>query len=122
MSYTSAKRIIRFTAHYYDLPGDTITGYEKHQPLAQQRQIAMWLCRQDTDASYPTLGKLFGGRDHTTIMYGVRRVREMLLRGPTCRQTEAARRDIDQIRALLATGLPSPVQAELSVRRESVPA
>ena len=44
----------------------------------QARQIAMYLCRELTDLSLPKLGSAFGGRDHTTVMYAERRVRESL--------------------------------------------
>lgn len=42
------------------------------------RQIAMYLCRQHTASSMPDIGRLFGGRDHTTVMHGAARVREMV--------------------------------------------
>jgi chromosomal replication initiator protein len=121
MSYTSAKRVLRFVAHYYDQPLDELmVRGGKTQPLAQQRHIAMWLIRNDTDLSYPSIGNVFGGRDHATIMYGVKRV-NALLKANT-RAADTARQDITAIRRLLATGLPSPLQAQMSVRRDSVPA
>lgn len=119
MNYTSAKRIIRFAAFYYDRPGDELLTRDKRQPIAQQRHVAMWLCRNDTDLSYPSIGAAFG-RDHSTIISGVRRI-DRLLRAST-RNADAVRRDIERIRALLATDLPSPLLAHLSVCRGSVPA
>lgn len=44
--------------------------------LARTRQLAMYFARELTPLSFPTLGRLFGKRDHTTILYGWRRVRE----------------------------------------------
>ncbi|MDG1341034.1 MAG: helix-turn-helix domain-containing protein, partial [Paracoccaceae bacterium] len=44
---------------------------------ARPRQIAMWLCKQMTSRSLPEIGRRFGGRDHTTVMHGVKRVEEL---------------------------------------------
>ncbi len=42
------------------------------------RQIAMYLCRELTDDSLPKIGKHFGGRDHTTVMYAERKINQLL--------------------------------------------
>jgi chromosomal replication initiator protein len=42
--------------------------------LVHPRQIAMYLCRELTDASFPEIGRLFGGKDHTTIMHACRQI------------------------------------------------
>jgi chromosomal replication initiator protein len=42
--------------------------------LVHPRQIAMYLCRELTDASYPEIGRQFGGKDHTTIIHACRQV------------------------------------------------
>ena len=38
----------------------------------------MYLCKQLTTRSYPDIGRRFGGRDHTTVLHGVRRIEEMM--------------------------------------------
>jgi chromosomal replication initiator protein len=43
------------------------------------RQIAMYLLREETDASLVDIGVLLGGRDHTTIMYGCEKITEELI-------------------------------------------
>jgi chromosomal replication initiator protein len=45
--------------------------------IARPRQIAMYLSKQLTPRSLPEIGRRFGGRDHTTIMHGVRRIEEL---------------------------------------------
>ncbi len=47
----------------------------KARPLAQARQIAMYLCRELTDLSLPKIGQTFG-RDHTTVMYADKKIRK----------------------------------------------
>jgi chromosomal replication initiator protein len=46
----------------------------RSKTLVHPRQIAMYLCRELTDASYPEIGRLFGGKDHTTIMHACRQI------------------------------------------------
>lgn len=46
----------------------------RSKTLVHPRQIAMYLCRELTDASYPEIGRLFGGKDHTTIIHACRQI------------------------------------------------
>lgn len=46
----------------------------RSKTLVQPRQIAMFLCRELTDASFPEIGRQFGGKDHTTIMHACKQV------------------------------------------------
>ena len=50
--------------------------YSKKRPanIARPRQIAMYLAKELTQKSLPEIGELFGGRDHTTVLHGVRRI------------------------------------------------
>ena len=49
-------------------------GESRKQPLARQRQIAMYVCREHTGLSLPKIGAAFGGRDHTTVMHAVDKI------------------------------------------------
>ena len=44
--------------------------------VATARQIAMYLCREMTNLSLPKIGRLFGNRDHTTVMYANKKITE----------------------------------------------
>lgn len=46
----------------------------RSKTLVHPRQIAMYLCRELTDASYPEIGRQFGGKDHTTIIHACRQI------------------------------------------------
>ena len=70
--------VIEVVAHYYNLTTDELVGKGRSKRFVQARQIAMYLCRELTDLSLPKLGAAFGGRDHTTVMYAERRIRESL--------------------------------------------
>lgn len=45
--------------------------------MARPRQVAMYLSKQMTSRSLPEIGRRFGGRDHTTVMHGVKRIEEL---------------------------------------------
>ena len=57
---------------------DELLGPSRRQPLARHRQIAMYLCREYTDLSLPRIGKAFGGRDHTTVMHAVEKIKKLM--------------------------------------------
>ena len=46
----------------------------RSKTLVHPRQIAMYLCRELTDSSFPEIGRLFGGKDHTTIIHACRQI------------------------------------------------
>jgi hypothetical protein len=77
-------------ARYYRLDVADLKGAKRHQPLAQRRQLAMYLARLLTTMSYPVIGKVFGGRDHTTVMYGCRVVSSRLAVDPELAQDAQA--------------------------------
>jgi chromosomal replication initiator protein len=70
----SAAIIMAVIAEYFDTSVEELRGPGKTRPLAQSRQIAMYLCRELTDLSLPKIGQAFG-RDHTTVMYAERKIR-----------------------------------------------
>ncbi|WP_425394569.1 chromosomal replication initiator protein DnaA [Aldersonia kunmingensis] len=71
----SAATIMAVTAEYFKISIDDLCGPGKSRPLAQARQIAMYLCRELTDLSLPKIGQTFG-RDHTTVMYADKKIRK----------------------------------------------
>jgi chromosomal replication initiator protein len=66
----------QFGCHVNDLRGD-----KRSQDVAYARQIAMYLCRELTDASLPQIGDRFGGRHHTTVLYAVQKIDRLLKDG-----------------------------------------
>jgi hypothetical protein len=55
-----------------ELPVSAIRGTGRADVVVQARQLAFWLMRELTPASLPTIGALFGGRHHTTVLHGIR--------------------------------------------------
>ena len=70
--------IIDAVAGYFKLPTDDLVGSSRAQQIATARQIAMYLCRELTSLSLPKIGQLFGGRDHTTVMYANKKISELM--------------------------------------------
>lgn len=70
--------IISKTADYFDLSVDDLYGPTRAQQIATARQIAMYLCRELTPLSLPKIGQLFGGRDHTTVMYAHKKISQLI--------------------------------------------
>ncbi|WP_413229367.1 chromosomal replication initiator protein DnaA [Gulosibacter sediminis] len=74
----SPQDIIRETADYFHLTVEDLYGSSRSQAIATSRQIAMYLCREMTNLSLPKIGQLFGGRDHTTVMYAHRKITKLM--------------------------------------------
>ena len=70
----TAESIISTVSHYYEIPQKEMIGASRKQPLARQRQVAMYVCREHTGLSLPKIGAAFGGRDHTTVMHAVDKI------------------------------------------------
>ncbi|WP_425517130.1 chromosomal replication initiator protein DnaA [Paracoccus bogoriensis] len=70
--------IQRKVAEHYNIRLADMIGPKRARNVARPRQIAMYLSKQMTSRSLPEIGRRFGGRDHTTIMHGVRKVEELI--------------------------------------------
>ena len=70
--------IMERVSRTYQLTLADLTGPSRKQPLALSRQIAMYMCRELTDLSLPRIGDVFGGRDHTTVMHAVEKVKRLM--------------------------------------------
>jgi chromosomal replication initiator protein len=70
----TAVDIVNAVASYYRLSTDDIYGTSRTSALARARQIAMYLCRTQTNLSLPKIGLIFGGKDHTTVLYAYNKI------------------------------------------------
>jgi chromosomal replication initiator protein len=70
----TAKRIITAVSDTLAVSEEDLRGKSRHRPLVTARQIAMFLCRDLTDLSYPAIAREFGGRDHTTVIHAVDKI------------------------------------------------
>ncbi|MDR0488722.1 MAG: chromosomal replication initiator protein DnaA [Propionibacteriaceae bacterium] len=75
----TAELIMSNTAHYFSLTVGDLTGTNRTASVALARQVAMYLCRDQTDLSLPKIGALFG-RDHSTVMHAYKKVSDMMVK------------------------------------------
>jgi chromosomal replication initiator protein len=66
----------QFGCHVSDLRGD-----KRSAEVAYPRHVAMYLCRELTEASLPQIGERFGGRDHSTVLYAVNKIERLMQDG-----------------------------------------
>ena len=65
-------------AEYFQLSLEELRGAKRQRSVLYPRQIAMFLCRRLTEASLPEIGRVFGGRDHSTVLHAIAKIeREM---------------------------------------------
>ena len=70
--------ILETTAEYFNFTVDEIMGKSRQRPLVTARQIAMYVFRDLTDLSYPAIAREFGGRDHTTVIHAVEKIKALM--------------------------------------------
>jgi chromosomal replication initiator protein len=78
--------VIEIVADFYSLSPEDLKGRSRTQKVVKPRQIAMYLARQETEASLPTIGKALGDRDHTTVLYSVRKISDQTERDEMLRR------------------------------------
>jgi chromosomal replication initiator protein len=74
----TAALILDETSRQFGWTLDELCGKSRRRPLVNARQIGMYVMRELTDYSYPKIAEEFGGRDHTTVMYAVEKIREQM--------------------------------------------
>jgi chromosomal replication initiator protein len=71
-------QIIKTCCEYYKIRQADLTGSSRARAVARPRQMAMYLSKTLTSRSYPEIARKLGGRDHTTVLYGVRKIEELM--------------------------------------------
>jgi chromosomal replication initiator protein len=87
--------IIRKVADHYNLRMTDILSPRRARSVARPRQIAMYFAKKLTSKSLPEIGRSFGGRDHTTVMHGVKRIEEL------CAVDNQIAEDVELLRRML---------------------
>ncbi len=77
--------IINAVGEYYAISKEDMCGPRRSRGIAVPRQVAMYLCRELTNSSLPSIGQMLGNRDHSTILHGFRRIEELMESTPTIR-------------------------------------
>jgi chromosomal replication initiator protein len=92
------RRIAITVARQFEISeGDLYSGRRTHN-VVLPRQITMYLAKVCTGRSYPEIGRRLGGKDHTTILHGVRKIEKMMAESPTFAS------EVNSLRAKLEEG------------------
>ena len=70
--------ILGTTAEYFGYTVEELIGRSRTRPLTTARHVGMYLFRELTDLSFPNIAKEFGGRDHTTVIHAVDRIKTQM--------------------------------------------
>ena len=95
------KHVIGAVSRAFGVSTEQLVSKDRSQGIALPRQIAMYLMRQEANASLPQIGASLGGRDHTTVMYACDKVADLLERDALLR------RQVFQIRDQLYASQPA---------------
>ncbi len=71
------EQIQKFVADYYRMKLAEIKSRNNSKSVAMPRQIAMYLCKALTHASLPEIGRIFGGKHHSTVIHSIKKIEEM---------------------------------------------
>jgi chromosomal replication initiator protein len=71
--------IIGVVAEHYMLQTKDLLSEKRHQKIVLARQVAMYLTRTLLGSSYPALGRMFGGKDHSTVIYAVNKIKKFIV-------------------------------------------
>jgi len=75
---TTYKKIVQAVTQFYDLKGGDLLILTRRKEIVKPRQIAMYLLRSELKESYPSIGRKFGGKDHTTAIYACEKISKEL--------------------------------------------
>lgn len=78
--------IIRETCKYFHLPAEDLLGRKRNKEVVRPRQVAMYLLRHEGSMSFPEIGREMGGKDHTTIMHGCKKVEAEMSQDPRLKE------------------------------------
>ena len=97
--HVTPKQLIEMVADFYDIAVSDLIGNSRKKELVVPRQIAMYLMREELNASYPNIGQELGGRDHTTAMHACNKISKEI------NSNEKISRDVELIKQKIYNSL-----------------
>ncbi len=74
----TAELILEATSSMFGFSVEDLCGRSRRRPLVTARQVGMYVCRELTDLSYPSIARAYGGRDHTTVIHAVEKIAALM--------------------------------------------
>jgi chromosomal replication initiator protein len=94
-SSISSEKIIDTIASYYELSPEALSGQRRDRKTVLARQLAMYLLREQNHSPLSEIGKILGGRDHTTILHGCEKIAaEINLNPQLCKSINELRQSL----------------------------
>jgi chromosomal replication initiator protein len=75
--HITIENIQKQTANYYNIRLSDLLSKKRTRSIARPRQMGMFLAKELTDKSLPEIGEAFGGRDHTTVLYAHKKIKQL---------------------------------------------
>ncbi|HYB01875.1 MAG TPA: chromosomal replication initiator protein DnaA [Ktedonobacteraceae bacterium] len=92
-SHLNIQQIAQAVAEYYHISLESMCSKQRDKHIVMPRQIAMYLMRQETEASLLEIGQLFGGRDHSTVLHACEKIDRAVNINPALRREIVAIRE-----------------------------
>ena len=74
---TSIQNIKKIVADYFKIKTADFNSQSRARNIVRPRQIAMSLCKELTNESLPEIGKAFGGKDHSTVLHAMKKIKQL---------------------------------------------
>lgn len=72
------EQVFEFVCNRYDVTETQLKNYNRKGEFVMPRHVIMFLLKHSAGYSFPQIGRMLGGRDHTTIMHGYNKIKELI--------------------------------------------
>lgn len=83
----TVEKIIDEVSHIYNVTSEEIISQKRSSQISTARQVAMYVVNRVTGLSYTAIGQEFGGRDHSTVVYAINKVKSIIKKNPNYKAT-----------------------------------